>query len=54
MYWAREMFDGVVDGIIGFAGRGVSNANTPTPFDMLASSGSCKHIFSLCLSHQGG
>jgi len=39
MYTAWDMFDDVVDGIIGFAGKGVSNANVSSPFELLANSG---------------
>jgi hypothetical protein len=44
-----------IDGIIGFAGRGESNANAPTPFDVMVSEGRVdSDVFSLCLRADGG
>ena len=54
IYSARQFLDGVVDGIIGFAGQGESSANTPTPFALMAEAKLFENVFSLCLSHKGG
>ena len=55
IFEAKTFFDGVVDGIIGFAGRGESSANAPTPFELLVADGTVDaNVFSLCLELSGG
>lgn len=43
-----------MDGIIGLAGRHVSDTGAPTPLDDLVSQGHMEDIFGLCLAKDGG
>eukprot|EP00040_Diaphanoeca_grandis_P032856 m.199896 g.199896 ORF g.199896 m.199896 type:complete len:501 (-) comp32754_c0_seq1:416-1918(-) len=54
IYRAEKFFDGVVDGIIGFAGKGVSSADAPTPLDIMVDQGNFEDVFSICLRRTGG